>query len=58
MNQQAGDAVAAFSQKFGAPVIAAYKAKGVIPETDDLALGGAGIGRGKSGSKPAPVPLP
>ena len=43
MNHSAADAVVAFSQKFGTPVIAAYKAKGIIPETDNLALGGAGL---------------
>ena len=43
MNQRAGDAIADLSQRFGAPVIAAYKAKGVVPETNPLALGGAGL---------------
>lgn len=41
--QNAGDAVEAFARAYGAPVIASYKAKGVIPETDPLALGGAGL---------------
>ena len=43
MNQRGGDAVADFARRFGAPVIAAYKAKGIIPESDPLALGGAGL---------------
>lgn len=43
LTQRAGDAVAAFCRRFGAPVAAAYKAKGVIAEDDPLALGGAGL---------------
>lgn len=41
--QRAGEAVEAFARHHSAPVIAAYKAKGVIPEDDPLALGGAGL---------------
>lgn len=43
LTQRAGGAVAAFCRRHGAPVIAAYKAKGVLPEVDPLALGGAGL---------------
>lgn len=43
VNQDASDAVAAFCRKFGAPLIASYKAKGVLPEDDPLSLGGAGL---------------
>lgn len=32
-----------FAQTYGAPVITTYKAKGVIPETHPLSLGGAGL---------------
>ncbi|WP_298261880.1 thiamine pyrophosphate-binding protein [uncultured Litoreibacter sp.] len=32
-----------FAETYGAPVITTYKAKGVIPETHALALGGAGL---------------
>lgn len=41
--QGAGEAVEAFARAYDAPVIASYKAKGVVPETDPLALGGAGL---------------
>ena len=43
LTQGAGDAVAAFCRRYNAPVIAAYKAKGVIPESDPLSMGGAGL---------------
>lgn len=33
----------AFAERFGAPVITTYKAKGVLPEDHALALGGAGL---------------
>ncbi|RLJ41487.1 acetolactate synthase-1/2/3 large subunit [Litoreibacter meonggei] len=32
-----------FAETYGAPVVTTYKAKGVIPETHALALGGAGL---------------
>lgn len=35
--------VADFARKFQIPVIASYKAKGVLPEDEPLALGGAGL---------------
>ena len=36
-------AVADFAQRFSMPVITSYKAKGVLPEVDPLALGAAGL---------------
>ena len=43
LNQNNADAVAAFCHKFNAPLITTYKAKGILPEDDALALGGAGL---------------
>ncbi len=43
LTQNAEAAVAAFCRRFGAPLITTYKAKGVLPEDDPLALGGAGL---------------
>ena len=43
VNQEAGAAVTDFARAFGAPVIASYKAKGLIPDDDPLSLGGAGL---------------
>lgn len=43
VNQNACETLAEFARKFGAPVVASYKAKGVLPEDDPLALGGAGL---------------
>lgn len=43
LTERAGPAVEAFARRHGAPVIAAYKAKGVIPEDDPLAVGAAGL---------------
>ena len=43
LNQNCADDVAAFCRKFKAPLITTYKAKGIIPEDDPLALGGAGL---------------
>ena len=41
---QGGEAsVEAFCRRFNAPLIATYKAKGIVPEDDPLALGGAGL---------------
>jgi acetolactate synthase-1/2/3 large subunit len=39
----AAEAVAGFCRTFGAPLVTTYKAKGVLPEDDPLALGGAGL---------------
>ncbi|BBK39397.1 acetolactate synthase large subunit [Allostella sp. ATCC 35155] len=39
----AADALRAFAERFGVPVVTTYKAKGVLPEDHPLALGGAGL---------------
>jgi acetolactate synthase-1/2/3 large subunit len=41
--QDAAGAAADFAREFAIPVITTYKAKGVLPEDDALALGGAGL---------------
>jgi acetolactate synthase-1/2/3 large subunit len=41
--QGAGAEVAGFCRRFGAPLITTYKAKGLLPEDEPLALGGAGL---------------
>lgn len=43
LNQKAMTTVAEFVQDFRIPLITTYKAKGVLPEDDPLALGGAGL---------------
>ncbi|MEQ8602942.1 MAG: thiamine pyrophosphate-binding protein [Marivibrio sp.] len=43
LNHGAEKAVADFCRRFGVPLITTYKAKGVLPEDDPLALGGAGL---------------
>lgn len=43
VNQSAGRAITDFAESFGVPVLTTYKAKGLIPETHSLALGGAGL---------------
>ncbi|MGL5447346.1 MAG: thiamine pyrophosphate-binding protein [Rhabdaerophilum sp.] len=43
VNQQLNGALKAFAERFSAPVLATYKAKGLIPESHPLALGGAGL---------------
>jgi len=43
VNQSAGEAVQRFCRRIGAPLITTYKGKGLIPETDALALGAAGL---------------
>jgi acetolactate synthase-1/2/3 large subunit len=43
VNQGAGPALAAMARRFSIPVVTTYKAKGVLPETDPLSLGGAGL---------------
>jgi acetolactate synthase-1/2/3 large subunit len=43
VNEGAGPAVAAFCHAQGAPLVTTYKAKGLLPEDDPLALGGAGL---------------
>jgi acetolactate synthase-1/2/3 large subunit len=43
LNQHAEKAVAEFARDFRIPFITTYKAKGILPEDDPLALGGAGL---------------
>ncbi len=43
LNQHVENAVAEFARDFRIPLITTYKAKGVLPEDDPLALGGAGL---------------
>jgi acetolactate synthase I/II/III large subunit len=43
VNQQAGAAITAFCESFGAPLLTSYKGKGLMPEDHPLALGGAGL---------------
>ncbi len=43
MNDTAGKDIQAFCERFNVPLITTYKAKGIIPETHPLALGGAGL---------------
>ena len=43
LTQQAEGEVAAFCRRFRVPLITTYKAKGVLPEDDPLALGAAGL---------------
>ena len=43
MNDDAGPALTAFAEKFGAGVITTYKAKGLMDEHHPLSLGGAGL---------------
>lgn len=44
LNSDGGaEAVAAFCERFNVPLITSYKAKGILPEDFDLALGGAGL---------------
>ena len=46
LNQNASSRVAQFCRDHAIPLITTYKAKGILPETDDLALGGAGLSPG------------
>ncbi len=43
LKDESADVLRHFAERRGIPVITTYKAKGVIPETHDLALGGAGL---------------
>ena len=43
VNEEAGDAIMAFCERFGVPLVTTYKGKGLVEEGDDLALGGAGL---------------
>ncbi|MCL4798564.1 MAG: thiamine pyrophosphate-binding protein [Burkholderiales bacterium] len=43
LNHDATEAVRAFVRGLNVPLITSYKAKGILPEDDSLALGGAGL---------------
>lgn len=43
VNQQSGEAIRQFCKRFGAPLLTSYKGKGLLDETHELALGGAGL---------------
>ena len=43
VNGNAGEAITTFAKAFGAPVIASYKAKGLIADDEAMSLGGAGL---------------
>ncbi|MCR9174760.1 MAG: thiamine pyrophosphate-binding protein [Alphaproteobacteria bacterium] len=43
VTQGCADQVRAFATRFKIPVVATYKAKGVVPDDDPLSLGGAGL---------------
>ena len=43
VRDEAGAALLAFCETFGAPLVTTYKAKGLVDETHPLALGGAGL---------------
>ncbi|MEX0302082.1 MAG: thiamine pyrophosphate-binding protein, partial [Leisingera sp.] len=41
--EDAGGSIRSFCETFNVPLITSYKAKGIIPETRELCLGGAGL---------------
>jgi acetolactate synthase-1/2/3 large subunit len=43
VNEDAGEAIAAFARAVGAPVVTTYKGKGLVDEDGPEALGGAGL---------------
>lgn len=43
VNEVAGPAIAAFCRSHGIPLMTTYKGKGLLPESDPLCLGGAGL---------------
>lgn len=43
LNHEAGDELRAFVRRLNVPLVTSYKAKGILPEDDPLALGGAGL---------------
>jgi acetolactate synthase-1/2/3 large subunit len=43
MADHAEGSLHSFAERFGAPVITTYKAKGIVPEDHPLAMGGAGL---------------
>ncbi len=43
VNEGAGPVITAFCREHGIPLVTTYKGKGLMPETDPLSLGGAGL---------------
>ncbi len=43
LHDRASNAVQTFAERHGMPVVTTYKGKGILPETHELALGGAGL---------------
>ena len=43
VHQNASNPIIDFCKKFGVPVVTTYKAKGIIPDDDELSLGAAGL---------------
>ena len=43
LTEDCGDAVADFCRTHGIPLLTSYKAKGILPEDDPMAVGGAGL---------------
>lgn len=43
VHQNASSAIIDFCKKFGVPAVTTYKAKGIIPDDDELSLGAAGL---------------
>lgn len=43
VNEEAGEAIRTFCERFGVPLVTTYKGKGLVDERADLALGGAGL---------------
>ena len=43
VHQNASSPIIDFCKKFGVPVVTTYKAKGIVPDDDELSLGAAGL---------------
>ena len=43
VHQNASSSIIDFCKKFGVPVVTTYKAKGIVPDDDELSLGAAGL---------------
>ena len=43
VHQNASNPIKDFCKKFGVPVVTTYKAKGIVPDDDELSLGAAGL---------------
>ena len=43
VHQNASNPIIDFCKKFGVPVVTTYKAKGIVPDDDELSLGAAGL---------------